>query len=116
MNESGEEGTVIESKVAGLRTFADAGFRTFAVVDNEPAVIAALAEADESGDILFLQAQTLSESRRGAPPPPPRGPPHHPPPPPPPGGPPPPPPPLWHARHHQTHPRPHPPSPRPRGA
>jgi hypothetical protein len=64
MNESGEEGDVIESKVAGLRTFADAGFRTFAVVDNEPAVIAALADADESGEILFLQAQTFSESRR----------------------------------------------------
>src|SRR2546430_11709247 len=68
MNESGEEGTVIESKVAGLRTFADAGFRTFAVVDNEPAVIAALAETDESGEILFLQAQTFSESRRRPPP------------------------------------------------
>jgi beta-phosphoglucomutase-like phosphatase (HAD superfamily) len=64
MNESGEEGGVIESKVAGLRTFADAGFRTFAVVDNEPAVITALAEADESWEILFLQAQTFSESRR----------------------------------------------------
>src|SRR2546430_13940291 len=73
MNESGEEGTVIESKVAGLRTFADAGFRTFAVVDNEPAVIAALAETDESGEILFLQAQTFSESRPPPPPPPPRG-------------------------------------------
>jgi len=51
-------------QVAGLRRLADAGYRPFAVVDNEPAVIAALAEADESNEILFLQAQTLSESRR----------------------------------------------------
>ena len=64
MNAAGGEDDVIESKVAGLRSFADAGYRTFAVVDNEPAVIGALAEADESGEILFLHAQTLSESRR----------------------------------------------------
>jgi hypothetical protein len=64
MNAAGGEHDVIESKVAGLRTFANDGYRTFAVVDNEPAVIAALAEADESGEILFLHAQTLSESRR----------------------------------------------------
>src|SRR2546430_8710137 len=113
MNESGEEGTVIESKVAGLRTFADAGFRTFAVVDNEPAVIAALAEADESGEILFLQAQTFSESRRGAAPPPPRGPPLRPTPPPPQGDPPPPPPPPWAGGHDATNPRPLPRAPVP---
>jgi len=64
MNEQGGEGDVLDSKVDGIRRFADAGYRTFAVVDNEPAVIAALADADESGEILFLQAQTLSESRR----------------------------------------------------
>jgi phosphoglycolate phosphatase-like HAD superfamily hydrolase len=64
MNAAGGEDDVIESKVEGLRSFAGAGYRTFAVVDNEPAVIAALAEVDDSGEILFLHAQTLSESRR----------------------------------------------------
>jgi beta-phosphoglucomutase-like phosphatase (HAD superfamily) len=64
MNEEGGEDDVLDAKVVGLRAFAAAGYRTFAVVDNEPAVIAALAAADESGEILFLQAQTLSESRR----------------------------------------------------
>ncbi len=51
MNAAGGEDDVIESKVAGLRRFADAGYRTFAVVDNEPAVIAALADTDVSGEI-----------------------------------------------------------------
>jgi hypothetical protein len=64
MNERGGEEDVLDSKVAGLRKLTDAGYRPFAVVDNEPAVIAALAEADESKEILFLHAQTLSESRR----------------------------------------------------
>jgi hypothetical protein len=64
MNERGGEDDVLDSKVAGLRRLAVAGYRPFAVVDNEPAVIAALAEADASKEILFLQAQTLSESRR----------------------------------------------------
>src|SRR5262245_66164117 len=64
MNERGGEEDVLESKVSGLRRLADAGYRPFAVVDNEPAVIAALADADTSKEILFLHAQTLSESRR----------------------------------------------------
>jgi hypothetical protein len=64
MNSAGGEDDVVDSKVGGLHELAAAGYRTFAVVDNEPAVIAALAEADESGEILFLHAQTLSESRR----------------------------------------------------
>src|SRR5439155_8761185 len=64
MNAAGGEDDVIDSKVEGLRRFAGGGYRTFAVVDNEPAVIAALAEADDSGEILFLHAQTLWESRR----------------------------------------------------
>ena len=64
MNERGGEEDVLESKVSGLRRLADAGYRPFAVVDNEPAVIAALAEADTNKEILFLHAQTLSESRR----------------------------------------------------
>jgi hypothetical protein len=64
MNPRGWGQDVTVAKVAGLRAFAAQGYRTLAVVDNEPDNIAAMAEADESGEILFLHAQTLSESRR----------------------------------------------------
>jgi hypothetical protein len=51
-------------KVAGLRAFADAGYQVLAAVDNEPENIAAMADADTAGEVLFLHAQTLYESRR----------------------------------------------------
>jgi phosphoglycolate phosphatase-like HAD superfamily hydrolase len=51
-------------KVAGLQSFADAGYQVLAVVDNEPENIAAMAAADTAGEVLFLHAQTLYESRR----------------------------------------------------
>jgi phosphoglycolate phosphatase-like HAD superfamily hydrolase len=51
-------------KVDGLRAFADAGYQVLAVVDNEPENIAAMASADTAGEVLFLHAQTLYESRR----------------------------------------------------
>jgi phosphoglycolate phosphatase-like HAD superfamily hydrolase len=51
-------------KVEGLRAFAEAGYRVLAVVDNEPENIAAMAAADTAGEVLFLHAQTLYESRR----------------------------------------------------
>ena len=41
-----------------------AGHRVVAVVDNEPAIISAMAEADETGEILFLHADTIFASRR----------------------------------------------------
>ena len=64
MSDSGDALDAIASKVEGLRAFARAGFRTCAVVDNEPAVIQALVEADESGEILFLHARSPMDSER----------------------------------------------------
>jgi hypothetical protein len=64
MNESGHQGDVVASKIEGLRAFTRAGYRPVAVVDHEPAVIRAMVEADEAGDILFLQTRTTSKSPR----------------------------------------------------
>jgi hypothetical protein len=62
MNESGHQGDVAACKIEGLRAFTRAGYRPVAVVDHEPAVIRAMVEADETGDILFLQTGTTSPS------------------------------------------------------
>ena len=64
MNESGDQGDVIASKIEGLHAFTRAGYRPVAVVDHDPAVIRAMIEADETGDILFLQTRTTSPSPR----------------------------------------------------
>jgi hypothetical protein len=68
MNAGGWDGDVAASKIAGLRVFAAAGYRIVAVFDNEPELIRAMAEADDGGDMLFLHARTLYESRRVLPP------------------------------------------------
>lgn len=52
------------AKVEALRAFTGAGYQVLAVVDNEPDNIAAMAAADTTGEVLFLHAQTLYESRR----------------------------------------------------
>jgi len=64
MNESGYQGDGVASKIEGLRAFTRAGYRPIAVVDHEPAVIRAMVEADDAGDILFLQTRTTSPSPR----------------------------------------------------
>ena len=64
MNESGDQGDVIASKIEGLHAFTRAGYRPVAVVDHDPAVIRAMVEADETGDILFLHTRTRSPSPR----------------------------------------------------
>lgn len=64
MNASGLEEDVARAKVHGLRRLREAGYRVIAVVDNEPAMIRAMAEADETGEILFLHADTIFASRR----------------------------------------------------
>lgn len=64
MNPRGWDEEVPAAKVRGLRAFAAQGYRTLAVVDNEPDNLQALAAADESGETLFLHAQTLYRSRR----------------------------------------------------
>jgi phosphoglycolate phosphatase-like HAD superfamily hydrolase len=64
MNPRGWEEGVVETKVVALTAFRDAGYRVFAVVDNEPGNIQAMADADTAGEILFLHAGTLYESAR----------------------------------------------------
>jgi hypothetical protein len=64
MNPHAWEDGVAQSKVAALTAFRDAGYRVFAVVDNEPGNIRAMAEADAAGEILFVHACTLYESAR----------------------------------------------------
>jgi phosphoglycolate phosphatase-like HAD superfamily hydrolase len=64
MNPGDWEVDVPGHKVAGLERFRSAGYRVVAVVDNEPEMIAAMAAADETQEILFLHAQTLYRSRR----------------------------------------------------
>ena len=50
------------SKVAGLKHFQRAGYRVFAAVDNEPANLSALADADVDGEVLLLHADTIFET------------------------------------------------------
>jgi hypothetical protein len=64
MNSGGWGEDTAAAKVDGLRAFAAAGYRVVAVVDNEPEILEALAASDETGDVLFVHAQTLDESRR----------------------------------------------------
>ncbi len=52
------------AKAAGVLYFQQKGCRVFAVVDNEPENIKAMAEADRNGEILFLHASTLFETKR----------------------------------------------------
>ena len=63
MNPSGDE-AVEAAKVDGLRQLRRAGYRVVAVVDNEPAMLRAMSEADGSGEALFLHADTIFASRR----------------------------------------------------
>jgi hypothetical protein len=66
MNPGGWGEGVGPAKVEALSAFAAAGYRVLAVVDNEPEIIEAMAAADETGEVLFLHAQTLYESQRVA--------------------------------------------------
>jgi phosphoglycolate phosphatase-like HAD superfamily hydrolase len=64
MNQAGFEEDVATGKVDALVRLRLAGYRIVAVVDNEPAMIRAMAEQDETGEILFLHADTIFASRR----------------------------------------------------
>ena len=62
MNDGDWEEGVPSSKVVGVRHFQDAGFRVIAMVDNEPANLAAVSELDGCEEILPLHAHTIFES------------------------------------------------------
>jgi phosphoglycolate phosphatase-like HAD superfamily hydrolase/acetolactate synthase regulatory subunit len=64
MNRTGVDIDVAPAKIEGLQRLRRAGYRVVAVVDNEPAMIRAMSEADETGEILFLHADTIFASRR----------------------------------------------------
>ncbi len=60
---------VREAKVAGVWHFQDVGYRVFAVVDNEPENLKAMAAADTRNEILMLHASTIFTSQRSENPP-----------------------------------------------
>ncbi len=64
MNPHGWGQRVAESKVACIRALQERGLMVVAVVDNQPANIQAMAEADETHEILFLHAETIFASQR----------------------------------------------------
>lgn len=62
MNPSSWDHDIVQAKVAGMRRFEAEGFRVVAFIDNEPANLKAVAEADPEHKILLLHADTLFES------------------------------------------------------
>jgi len=52
------------AKADGLQHFREAGYRVFAVIDNEPENIESMVQSDPEGEILFLHADTIFESKR----------------------------------------------------
>lgn len=52
------------SKVTGLRHFQAAGYHVFAVIDNEPSILEALAPVAKETGMLLLHANTIFESQR----------------------------------------------------
>ncbi len=66
MNPYGWGSHIPRAKVEAVQWFQDQGYRVIAMVDNEPANLAAIAEADPRHEILLLHADTLFESRREA--------------------------------------------------
>lgn len=55
---------VVQAKVDALTKLQSAGYRVAAVVDNEPENLGAMAEADRTGEVLFLHANTIFLSAR----------------------------------------------------
>ena len=64
MNPNEPEQPVEFAKVAGVRHYQKAGFRVFAMVDNEPENLKAISEINPDSQIVLLHADTIFESRR----------------------------------------------------
>jgi phosphoglycolate phosphatase-like HAD superfamily hydrolase len=58
------EASVHQAKIAALEELRARGLRVVAAIDNEPDNLAAMAEADPFGEILFLHADTIFDSQR----------------------------------------------------
>lgn len=54
---------VTGTKLAGIQHFRDMGYRPFAMVDNQPLILQAVADNDPDRDILLLHAGTLFQLR-----------------------------------------------------
>lgn len=63
MRDSREAGDVIDTKLAGIEFFRAQGYRPFAMVDNQPSILEAVAARDPAGSILLLHAGTLFQQR-----------------------------------------------------
>lgn len=64
MNPHGWEQLVGNAKAAAVTHFRNAGYRVFAIVDNEPENLEAVAAVDMEKEILLLHANTIFESKR----------------------------------------------------
>jgi hypothetical protein len=53
---------IVGSKVEGLQTFKELGYRIVAMIDNEPANLKVINDTDLALDILLLHADTIFES------------------------------------------------------
>lgn len=62
MNKRGWEQDVESAKIAGLQRFHEMGYRVFAVIDNEPRMLEALAPEAAKQEVLLLHANTIFES------------------------------------------------------
>lgn len=64
MNPHGWEKDVSNVKAAGVLHFQKAGYKVFAMLDNEPENLESILQADPHGEILLLHANTIFESKR----------------------------------------------------
>lgn len=64
MNPGDWEEDVENAKVKGIEHFIEQGYRVFAVIDNEPDNLKAMASIDADNQILLLHADTIFESKR----------------------------------------------------
>ncbi len=56
------DGNIRSGKVEGVRHFRSLGFRVFAMVDNEPENLQAIADEDPGHEVLLLHADTIFKS------------------------------------------------------
>ncbi len=63
MNPKDWEQDVVSAKVAGLKQFREMGYHVFALIDNEPRMLEALADEAETEEVLLLHADTSFESQ-----------------------------------------------------
>ncbi|MFW9916124.1 MAG: hypothetical protein ACFFGZ_11010 [Candidatus Thorarchaeota archaeon] len=64
MNKSDWEVRVGDSKILGLQNFQKNGYKIIAFIDNEPANLEAVSQAQIAENLLLLHAETIFESKR----------------------------------------------------